>query len=62
VCLLISQLIVDMLIRLVWTKLKLFSLALIYIDIVEVLRIRVISMMFGWAITKPLMDLKWEVG
>ncbi len=61
-CLLISQLIVDMLIRLVWTKLKLFSLALIYIDIVEVLRIRVISMMFGWAITKPLMDLKWEVG
>jgi hypothetical protein len=62
VCLLIGQFIVDMLICLIWTKLKLSSLALIYIDIVEVLRICVISMMFGWAITKPLINLKWDVG
>ncbi len=53
-CLLIGQFIVDMLICLVQTKLKLSSLALIYVDIVEVFRICVISMMFGWAITKPL--------
>ncbi len=52
-CLLIGKFIVDMLIHLVQTKLKLFSLALIYVDIVEVLRICVISMMFGWAVTKP---------
>jgi len=62
VCLLIGQFIVDMLICLVRTKLKLSSLALIYVDIIEVFRIYVISMMFGWAITKPLMDLKWGVG
>jgi hypothetical protein len=37
-------------------------LALIYVDIVEVLRIRVISMMFGWARIKPVMDLKRDVG
>jgi hypothetical protein len=53
VCLLIDHFIVDMLISLVGTKLELFSLTLIYFDIVEMLRICVISMRFGWVICGP---------
>jgi hypothetical protein len=53
VCLLIDHFILDMLIGLIGTKLKLSSLALIYFDIVEVFKIYVISMRFGWPISEP---------
>jgi hypothetical protein len=45
----------------IWDQVKMIFIVLLYFDIVEVFRICVILMRFGWAISEPWMDPRWDV-